>query len=152
MAILFGTTAEGETLPVEVNEFGQLVAKGLPGEEGPQGPPGLPQLPPDPSEGDALVWNNGQLSWGSAGMSIASIQRGASTLQSNQYTQTVSISFVDPSKALVTNLGTTTGSPGAEGTPTDIAVTLDSGSRLLLTHATGAPLEGKVFWQVVEYT
>ena len=40
MAILFGTTADGESLPVQVNEFGQLVAKGLPGEKGDQGPPG----------------------------------------------------------------------------------------------------------------
>ena len=40
MAILYGTTDSGQTLPVQVNEFGQLVAKGLPGPEGPQGPPG----------------------------------------------------------------------------------------------------------------
>ena len=46
MAILYGTTADGESLPVQVNEFGQLVAKGLPGDKGdqgdigPEGPPG----------------------------------------------------------------------------------------------------------------
>ena len=46
MATLFGTTASGESLPVQVNEFGQLVAQGLPGpqgeqgEQGPIGPPG----------------------------------------------------------------------------------------------------------------
>ena len=40
MAILFGTTPDGETLPVQVNEFGQLVAKGLPGEQGEQGEQG----------------------------------------------------------------------------------------------------------------
>lgn len=45
MATLFGTTASGESLPVQVNEFGQLVAQGLPGpqgEQGEQGPIGLP--------------------------------------------------------------------------------------------------------------
>ena len=42
MAILFGTTADGESLPVQVNEFGQLVAQGVPGEQGIQGPPGPP--------------------------------------------------------------------------------------------------------------
>ena len=46
MATLFGTTADGESLPVQVNEFGQLVAQGLAGpqgeqgEQGPVGPPG----------------------------------------------------------------------------------------------------------------
>ena len=40
MATLFGTTAEGESLPVQVNEFGQLVAQGLPGLQGPPGPEG----------------------------------------------------------------------------------------------------------------
>lgn len=42
MAILYGTTADGESLPVQVNEFGQLVAQGVPGEQGIQGPPGPP--------------------------------------------------------------------------------------------------------------
>ena len=45
MATLYGTTVDGETLPVLVNEFGQLVAQGLPGEQGIQGPPG-PEGPP----------------------------------------------------------------------------------------------------------
>ena len=40
MATLYGTTADVESLPVQVNEFGQLVAQGLPGEQGIQGPPG----------------------------------------------------------------------------------------------------------------
>lgn len=63
MAILFGTTADGETLPVEVNEFGQLIAEGLPGQPGPPGPPGIGQLPPDPFEGAILGWKDDQLSW-----------------------------------------------------------------------------------------
>ena len=37
MAILFGTTSDGNTLPVQVNALGQLVAQGV---EGPAGPPG----------------------------------------------------------------------------------------------------------------
>lgn len=60
MAILYGTTGTGETLPVEVNEFGQLIAEGLPG---PPGPPGLPELPPDPFEGAVLGWKDNTLSW-----------------------------------------------------------------------------------------
>ena len=63
MAILFGTTAEGDTLPVEVNEFGQLIAEGLTGAEGPPGPPGVGQLPADPYEGAVLGWKDGALSW-----------------------------------------------------------------------------------------
>lgn len=40
MAILFGTTSEGETLPVQVNASGQLVAQGMDGSPGLQGPQG----------------------------------------------------------------------------------------------------------------
>ena len=66
MAILFGTQADGETLPVQVNEFGQLVAQGIdgaPGQPGPPGPPGVGQLPPDPFEGAVLGWEDGALAW-----------------------------------------------------------------------------------------
>ena len=66
MAILYGTTADGDSLPVEVNEFGQLIAQGLQGEagaEGPPGPPGIGQLPPDPFEGAILGWKDNTLSW-----------------------------------------------------------------------------------------
>lgn len=63
MAILYGTTSEGESLPVEVNEFGQLVAEGLTGQQGPPGPPGLPELPPDPFEGAILGWQDNTLAW-----------------------------------------------------------------------------------------
>ena len=80
--ILLGTQSNGETLPVQVNALGQLVAEGLPGTdgapgaqgpegpegpEGPQGPQGEPgesvELPPDPYEGALLGWLNGELSW-----------------------------------------------------------------------------------------
>ena len=67
---LYGTQSNGETLPVQVNQFGQLVAEGLQGSEGPAGPPGDPgqdggsfPLPPDPYEGALLGWLNGGLAW-----------------------------------------------------------------------------------------
>ena len=64
--VLLGTQSNGETLPVQVNEFGQLVAEGLPGPDGPPGPPGPPgeiDLPPDPQDGQLLGWEDGQLAW-----------------------------------------------------------------------------------------
>lgn len=69
MAILYGTQSNGETLPVQVNEFGQLVAQGLdgtpgtPGTPGPPGPPGIGQLPSNPFEGALLGWEDGELAW-----------------------------------------------------------------------------------------
>ena len=78
--ILLGTQSNGETLPVQVDAFGRLVAEGLqgpegepgsPGEQGPpgpQGPQGEPgkdgiELPPDPYEGAVLGWLGGGLAW-----------------------------------------------------------------------------------------
>lgn len=72
--ILLGTQSNGETLPVQVDATGRLVAEGLQGAEGPQGPQGPEgpegpagsdgiSLPPDPFEGALLGWENGQLSW-----------------------------------------------------------------------------------------
>ena len=63
MAILYGTQSNGETLPVEVIEFGHLVAKGIAGTTGPPGPPGVGELPPDPFEGAILGWENNALAW-----------------------------------------------------------------------------------------
>ena len=73
MAILYGTQSNGETLPVLVDQFGNLLAKGIDGLEGPpgpqgpqgpQGPEGPPiNLPPDPENGDALGWKDDQLAW-----------------------------------------------------------------------------------------
>lgn len=90
MAILYGTTADGDSLPVEVNEFGQLIAQGLQGQEGPPGPPGIGQLPPDPFEGAILGWKDNTLSWlgGSVPLPagtygpITAYQDGVLTLQS----------------------------------------------------------------------
>ena len=72
--ILLGTQSNGETLPVQVDAFGRLVAEGLQGPEGPEGPegpqgpegppgPGGIELPPDPYEGALLGWLNNELSW-----------------------------------------------------------------------------------------
>ena len=68
--VLYGTQSNGETLPVQVDDTGRLVAEGLQGQEGPPGPPGQPgadggafPLPPDPYEGALLGWLNGGLAW-----------------------------------------------------------------------------------------
>ena len=65
--ILLGTQSNGETLPVQVDDFGRLVAEGLQGLEGPQGPEGPAggafPLPADPYEGALLGWLNGGLAW-----------------------------------------------------------------------------------------
>lgn len=68
--VLLGTQSNGETLPVQVNSLGQLVAEGLQGQEGPPGPDGPPgadggafPLPADPFEGALLGWLNGGLAW-----------------------------------------------------------------------------------------
>ena len=77
--ILLGTQSNGETLPVQVDATGRLVAEGLQGEQGEQGiqgPPGPPgpsgeiELPPDPWEGAFLGWSNGQLAWLTTGITI----------------------------------------------------------------------------------
>ena len=66
MAILYGTQSNGETLPVQVNSYGQLVAKGLPGEKGEkgeQGPPGPkgdkgdPGPPGEPASFEWISWD-----------------------------------------------------------------------------------------------
>lgn len=63
MAILYGTQSNGETLPVLVDQFGNLIAKGIEGQPGPPGPPGIGELPPDPIEGAILGWQDGELAW-----------------------------------------------------------------------------------------
>ena len=70
MAILYGTQSNGETLPVLVDQFGNLLAKGIEGQPGIPGTPGKPgppggsfPLPPDPYEGAFLGWLNNELAW-----------------------------------------------------------------------------------------
>ena len=64
MAILFGTQSNGETLPVLVDQYGNLLAKGINGPPGPAGPAGGTfALPPDPYEGALLGWLNDELAW-----------------------------------------------------------------------------------------
>ena len=48
--ILLGTQSNGETLPVQVDATGRLVAEGLPGEPGQPGQPGEPGPPGQPGE------------------------------------------------------------------------------------------------------
>ena len=68
--ILLGTQSNGETLPVQVDATGRLVAEGLQGPPGPAGDDGPPggefPLPPNPYEGAVLGWLNGGLAWISA--------------------------------------------------------------------------------------
>ena len=66
MAILYGTQSNGETLPVLVDQFGNLLAKGIEGQQGPQGPqgpPGVGELPPGATDGALLGWQDGELVW-----------------------------------------------------------------------------------------
>ena len=66
MAILYGTTGDGTTLPVLVDQFGNLLAKGINGEQGPpgpEGPPGVGELPPGATDGALLGWQDGELVW-----------------------------------------------------------------------------------------
>jgi len=63
MAILYGTQSNGETLPVLVDQFGNLLAKGIEGPPGPEGPPGVGELPPGAFDGAYLGWENGELVW-----------------------------------------------------------------------------------------
>lgn len=66
MAILYGTQSNGETLPVLVDQFGNLIAKGIDGAQGipgPIGPPGVGELPPGATDGALLGWENGELVW-----------------------------------------------------------------------------------------
>ena len=58
MAILFGTTSDGQTLPVQVNATGQLVAQGMEGAQGPEGPPG-PEGKPGPPGADGQPGDSG---------------------------------------------------------------------------------------------
>ena len=62
MAILYGTTGDGTTLPVLVDQFGNLLAKGIEGPQGPEGPPGTGELPPG-EDGQVLMLVNGQPEW-----------------------------------------------------------------------------------------
>jgi hypothetical protein len=158
MAILFGTTAEGETLPVEVNEFGQLVAEGLPGPPGADGAPGIGELPPDPVEGDTLIWQDGQLVWKTpegGGMQIKQIQRGIALIESTKLELTVNINVVDPAKTLLNLLGIKAVLYGETQKYRAYSLSLNSGSRLLIQtnyiYQPIAPPPDEISWELVEY-
>jgi len=67
--ILYGTQSNGETLPVQVDATGRLVAEGLqgqagePGPPGPEGPAGPNELLPYGEEGSYFVIENGVPTW-----------------------------------------------------------------------------------------
>ena len=73
--VLFGTQSNGETLPVQADATGRLVAEGLPGQPGEPGAPGPPGEPgpegpagegvPTPygEEDSVLTIRNGQPAW-----------------------------------------------------------------------------------------
>jgi len=83
MVVWQGITEGGTAVPVKVTEDGEVISKGIAGEQGPPGedgkdgqqgppgqdgqpgPPGTPgvQWPADPFEGAFLVWLNGQPTW-----------------------------------------------------------------------------------------
>lgn len=62
MALLYGTQSNGETLPVLVDQFGNLLAKGIDGAQGPPGQPGqqgqqgIPGDPGAPGQGVPLPY------------------------------------------------------------------------------------------------
>ena len=67
--VLYGTQSNGETLPVQVDATGRLVAEGLQGQPGPpgeEGPPGPNELLPYGEEGSFLVIENGVPTWSTA--------------------------------------------------------------------------------------
>ena len=81
--ILYGTQSNGETLPVQVDATGRLVAEGLTGpagekgdkgdqgEPGEPGPPGVVEWPPGANDGDVLTWIDGQPVWSSTGPPVS---------------------------------------------------------------------------------
>ena len=95
--ILYGTQSNGETLPVQVDQFGRLVAEGLPGPEGPQGPqgpqgePGPPgdgggvEWPPGANDGDVLTWVNGAPAWRQPGLPSVLLWSDYLTAQSGSF-------------------------------------------------------------------
>lgn len=69
MVVWQGITQDGTVVPVQITDEGKVVAvgetgpQGPRGEEGPPGPPGQAEWPPNPFEGAALVWMNGEPTW-----------------------------------------------------------------------------------------
>ena len=152
MAILYGTTAEGESLPVEVNNLGQLVAEGLPGPDGPPGPPGVGELPPDPVEGDALIWQNGELVWGSVsggGMQIKKIQRGVVLLGPADPEVFATVATVDPALSLLSLNGFT--SDVGSSSPLTVRINLDGATRIYVQKKGGGQSSVFVQFELVEY-
>ena len=99
MAILYGTQSNGETLPVLVDQFGNLLAKGIdgaqgpPGEQGQQGQQGIPGQPGAPGagvptpygeEGSYLWIKDGSPAWTTGSDPGPSPEIGTITLDNDQ--------------------------------------------------------------------
>lgn len=94
--VLYGTQSNGETLPVQVDATGRLVAEGLEGPPGPEGPEG-PEGPPGPA-GEASV--------------TKSIQHVNCQMSSNSFTLRQTIVPVNDSKAFISLCGYAPQQPG----------------------------------------
>jgi hypothetical protein len=137
MAILYGTTADGESLPVQVNEFGQLVAQGLEGAQGPQGEQGL-QGEPGPA--------------GEPGTVIRSIQHVQASIDSGLGTALVNIVPVDEAKSFVQYNGQTISyaSTSQKEWNNDVALYLVGSSRVEILRQVSAG-SAVVYFSVIEY-
>ena len=164
--VLWGTQSNGETLPVQVNEFGQLVAKplagteGPAGPEGPQGPPGQdsqvpgpegPQGPPGPEGPQGPEGPPPDMSTFSM---IKSIQHVTYVMPRNQQDKFLSISMVNSSKSFVSFGGQSAEKQSSEEDqlvpPCLVAVTMDSGSRVRISRGDGIH-QVTVAFDVVEF-
>ena len=93
MAILYGTTGDGTTLPVLVDQFGNLLAKGIDGAQGPPGEQGIPGEPGAPGagvptpygeEGSYLWIKDGSPAWTTGSDPGPSPEIGTIALDNNQ--------------------------------------------------------------------
>ena len=164
--VLWGTQSNGETLPVQVNEFGQLVAKPLAGTEGPpgpEGPPGAdsqvpgpegPQGPEGPPGPEGPQGPEGPPGDVSNLTMINSIQHCICTLANYETEKIFSISSVTTSKSVLmwNNYRTDSDADTAERQISGVAtsIELDSSSGVKVKRA-NAGFAVYVYFSVVEY-
>lgn len=137
--VLYGTQSNGETLPVQVDATGRLVAEGLEGPQGPQGEEG-PEGPPGPP--------------GETVSPVKSVQHLQVNVRPGEVGKTVNISFVDPTKTMLTLLGSySSPSDPAQwfGTNYGYSISLDSGSRVAVNRA-DVQTTGIISFDVIEYS
>lgn len=137
--VLYGTQSNGDTLPVQVDATGRLVAEGLEGPQGPQGEQG-PEGPPGPA--------------GEPVSPVKSVQHIQVDVRPGEVGKLVSISFVDPNKTILTLLGSYSNpsNPGSWfGTSYGYSISLDSGSRVAVNRA-DFQTTGIISFDVIEYS